>query len=130
MNHLYFSTGRKPSALIRKLGRLLSLIFNSKYENRGKKSVDEVCARAELAGCVKIAFIYEKKGNPSNIKFFDETNGWLKTELLIHGMNLPERTGRIPKTLNLEIKGAVGKKIADLFDVNLDENDDASPLRG
>lgn len=125
MSQLYLSTGRKPSALGRRVARLLCLIFNAKYENRGKKSVDEICARAEKFGCTRIAFIYEKKGNPTSIQFYDEANGWLEEELRIFGVNLPDRDGRIPKTVKFISKDADGKKIMQLF--NLENEIDDSP---
>ncbi|MFH0972012.1 MAG: hypothetical protein V1835_05615 [Candidatus Micrarchaeota archaeon] len=130
MPQIYISTGRKPSQLTRKFGRLLSLILNAKYENRGKKSVDEICARAEKFGCIRIAFIYEKKGNPALIQFYDEGKGWMDGELMVLGVNLPERSGRIPKNLKIIAEDAEGGKIAALFGIEMEVEDETSKLGG
>ncbi|MBI5224976.1 hypothetical protein HY989_03830 [Candidatus Micrarchaeota archaeon] len=129
MSNLFISTGRKPTATARKLARLLSLILMAKYENRGKRSVDDVCARAEHHGMTKIAFIYERKGNPSSIQFFDQTNGWLVEEIAILGMSMPERKGRsrIPESCEVDIKDAIGRKFAELL--GLVESGEPTKLR-
>ncbi|MFH1442512.1 MAG: hypothetical protein ABIG96_00605 [Candidatus Micrarchaeota archaeon] len=128
---LYISTGRKPSVTTRKLARLLSLILNAKYENRGKRSVDDVCERAEKSGCSRIAFIYEKKGNPSSIQFFDSEKGWLKEEFIIAGVVVPEfeKRKRIPQQMEVKSDDENGKKIIRLL--GLEESDEfPSPLHG
>lgn len=126
------STGRKPTQTTRKLGRLLSLILHCKYENRGKRSVDEICERAETFGCQKVAFIYEQKGNPSSIQFFDEDLGWLPEIIAISGINQPDRASlsRIPSTIKLIAHDAEGKKMISLLGLEAKEEDAQSPLEG
>ncbi len=132
MNRLYLSTCRKPTQLTRKFARLLSLILSAEYENRGKRSVDDICARAEKAGCTKIAFIYEKKGNPSRIQFYDDKKGWLEEEVLITGTNIPARKdgGRIPPNIMVLAEDGTGKRIADLFGLEQEIEDETSLLEG
>jgi hypothetical protein len=130
MEHLYFSTGRKPSQMTRKFARIMSLILDAQYENRGKRSVDEICGRAEKFGCTKIAFIYEKKGNPSLIQFYGQEKGWLDEELMIFGINIPEREGRIPKHITFSNLDAEGEKIAGLFGLENDAENEKSTLIG
>jgi rRNA maturation protein Rpf1 len=132
MSSLYLSTGRKPSQQARKLARLLSLILKSEYENRGKRSVDEICSRAEKSGCTRIAFIYEKKGNPSHIQFYDEENAWLPEEIKILGIFLPERKGRgrIPRDVQLIGEDETGIKMMQLLNLENDIDDGKSPLIG
>ncbi|MFH1750902.1 MAG: hypothetical protein ABH863_04450 [Candidatus Micrarchaeota archaeon] len=132
MSSLYLSTGRKPSQLTRKVARLLSLILQAKYENRGKKSVDEVCIRAEKFGCQKVAFIYEKKGNPASIEFFDEEKGWLPEIISISGIYLPKRKGkkRIPPSIQLICEGSEGLAMRELLGVEGEAEGIASPLVG
>lgn len=132
MSSLYLSTGRKPSQLTRKLSRLLCLILQAKYENRGKRSVEEICSRAEKFGCRRIAFIYEKKGNPSSIEFFDEEAGWLSEIIAISGIHLPERKGgkRIPPTIELVARDAAGEKMLYLLGIQNKADDEISTLRG
>jgi hypothetical protein len=132
MSSLYLSTGRKPSQQARKFARLLCLILKSEYENRGKRSVDEICARAEKFGCTRIAFIYEKKGNPSHIQFYDEENAWLQEEIKISGIYLPERKGRgrIPRDVQLIGEDENGIKMMQLLNLENDVDDAKSPLVG
>ncbi len=130
MNSLYLSTGRKPSQLTRRLAKLLSFLLKAKYENRGKRSVDDICLRAEKHGCQKIAFIYEKKGNPSAVQFYDEKEGWLKEEIMIFGINMPEREGRIPNKVKMTGMDEQGKKMMELLGLEQEIEDENSKMKG
>ena len=132
MSSLYLSTGRKPSQLTRKVSRLLSLILQGKYENRGKKSVSEICSRAEKFGCQKVAFIYEKKGNPASIEFFDEEGGWLEEIISVSGIYFHEKEGRkrIPSKIKLTAIDDTGVRMIALLGLENEVEDETSLLEG
>jgi rRNA maturation protein Rpf1 len=79
MSSLYITTSRKPSALARKLIKILAIILHAKRENRGKRSLDEVVARAENFGRRRVAVIFERNGNPYSLNFYED--GWLEPEV-------------------------------------------------
>ncbi|MEM0437933.1 MAG: hypothetical protein QXU54_01390 [Candidatus Micrarchaeia archaeon] len=68
----YITTSRKASQVTRRLARSLSHFFpESYYENRGKRDMDSVLARARQLGFARVVFVYESHGNPSEIDFID-----------------------------------------------------------
>lgn len=118
MSSLYISTSRKPGKNTRQLAKWLSIILNAEYENRGKKSLSETRERAEFHGRKRILFIYEKKGNPYSINFFEKD--WIYPEILVKSVEFPEeRKERIknPGEVKIVCEDSVGKKIAELFNI-------------
>ena len=65
----YITTSRNVKQNTRRLARSFCLLFpNFIYENRGKKSFDEIAKRALKLGYKSILFFYESHGNPSLIE--------------------------------------------------------------
>ena len=111
---LYVSTSRKPSVLSRKLVRWLALLCGGMTENRGKRSVFECMQRAESKGFKRLAFVYEKYGNPSELAFFQ--GQWLNPVIEIQSIAFPtEKKQRVPKGFSATAVDEEGKKIVDLF---------------
>jgi hypothetical protein len=121
--HLFISTSRKPSASTRQLAKWLELLLGAKYENRGKQSVEEVWNRAKALGCRRVLFIYERKGNPSEMIFFHD-GVWLKPELEINGVVFPpEGTPHVrPGGVRFVSLNAEGERIQKLFDIKMPQH--------
>ncbi len=80
---VFVTTSRKPSQLTRRVARYLGRVIG-KYENRGKRSLAEVASRADAAGYSRLLLVYEKKGNPSELSFYE--GGWLEPLLQVGGL--------------------------------------------
>ncbi|MBU1197062.1 hypothetical protein KJ765_00970 [Candidatus Micrarchaeota archaeon] len=111
----YFSTSRRPSQLTRRIVRKLAYLLQGKYENRGKRSGEELAERAQHFGFSRVCFLYEKNGNPSEMQFFDVEKGWLEEKVRVLGVREFERNKRAPKELLLKAHDAAGKKMKELF---------------
>ncbi|MFH1285719.1 MAG: hypothetical protein ABIH99_04000 [Candidatus Micrarchaeota archaeon] len=90
---LYVTTSRKPSQLSKRLGKAFALLIPfSNYENRGKKSIDEVVERARKLGKTRVLLVYEYHSNPSALSFISigrkEEWEWLTPELAISKLQL------------------------------------------
>ena len=98
---LYATTSRKPSVCTKRLCRLLcSLLPASSYENRGKKSIEDVVERARSLGCSRILIFSEEHGNPRSIRAIN-TNGewsWHPVEILMRKIEIGEKAG-MPKLI-------------------------------
>jgi hypothetical protein len=117
VSNLYVTTSRKPSVQTRKLARWLERLLGAACENRGKRSVEEVVARAAERGLSRVLFVHEARGNPSELVFRDEARGWLEPSIAISGVVMPERSKRVrvPKEVKAKPLDAAGEKIAALF---------------
>ncbi len=115
--NLFITTSRKPSQQTRKLSRWLATLLRAECENRGKRGVDEVMRRAASAGFSRVLFVHEAHGNPSELVFRDENEGWLEPSVMISGAVIPERGKRmrLPKEVKAKPLDSDGKKIAALF---------------
>jgi rRNA maturation protein Rpf1 len=115
--NLFVSTSRKPSAQTRKLARWLARLLGAGTENRGKRSVEEVMRRAAARGFSRVLFIHEAKGNPSELVFRDENEGWLEPSIAVSGVVMPPegKRARIPKSVSAKALDSEGRKIAALF---------------
>lgn len=114
---LFVSTSRKPRQETRKLAKWLAR-FLGETENRGKRSVDEVVARAENKGFKRLVFVYERGGRPCELVFFE--NKWLEPSLRVKGARYPEKGGgttRIPAVKDLVVVAddAQGEKMKELL---------------
>ncbi len=115
--NLFITTARKPSQQTRKLARWLETLLHAECENRGKRSVEEVMRRAATAGFSRVLFIHESHGNPSELVFRDENEGWLEPSIQLSGASIPERgkRRRLPKEVKAKPLDSAGEKIAGLF---------------
>jgi len=97
---------------------MLSRLLGAIYENRGKRSVNEVGARAEQLGLRRVLFLYEAKGNPARIAFWED--GWLEPELAIYRVRGADEKG--PRVPSVESKvlteGPDGEKLKELLDLS------------
>lgn len=110
---LFVSTSRKPGQETRKLAKWLAR-FLGETENRGKRSVEEVVARAENKGFKRLVFVYEKGGRPCELAFFED--GWLEPGLGVRGVKYPERgKARMPEDLVVVADDEAGEKMKELF---------------
>ncbi len=113
---IYVTTSRKPSQATRRLAKWLALLFGGESENRGKRGVGEVVERASRKGFLRVLFIYEAKGNPSKLVFFDEEKGWLEPEIIIVGANIPVVKGaRLPGRARMVAVDKGGKVVEELL---------------
>lgn len=76
---MLISTSRKPSSKTRAFCKNLSHALGTDYINRGKMSMRELQLKSADINSRTIALVYEMKGNPSKITFFNN-NG---EELLV-----------------------------------------------
>jgi len=114
MSQLFVTTSRKPSVLTRKLAKALAGLLGAETENRGKRSFGEVVERAETQGRTRIIAIYEKKGNPESLNFFE--NDWLSPVVVIQSVIFPPQEAmRLPQVGVVTTKDEEGKKLEKLF---------------
>ena len=126
---MYITTSRKPSDSTRVLARNISSFLNSTYENRGKKSVEDVVSRARLLGFRRVMVISESKGNPNKLSFISigESWDWMSPELLfsVATAQLKGKIGRLGKEVSVHAKE---KDLANLFDLPEPTTDDTVTL--
>ena len=130
--NLFITTSRKPSAQTRKLARWFARLLGGECENRGKRSVDEVMQRAAAQGFSRVLFIHDKNGNPAELVFRDEAEGWLEPSIGVSGTVIPEKGSgpRVRATDEVKAKtlDSAGEKIAALFGLSESSNEDALVL--
>jgi len=126
---MYITTSRKPSDSTRVIARNISSFLNSTYENRGKKSIEDIVSRARLLGFRRVMLISESKGNPNKLSFISIDKGWdwMSPELLfsIPTSQLKGKIGRIGKEVSMHVKE---KDLANLFDIPEPTTDDTVTL--
>lgn len=113
---LYVSTSRKPSLPTRRLSRWLEIFFGGECENRGKRSVEEIVARAEAKGYKRILLVFESHGNPSELVFLEKEN-WLG-KIVLRSVAFPkEKSLRIPQSASRggAALDVAGEKMLSLF---------------
>lgn len=110
----YITTSRKASQVTRRLARSLSHFFpESRYENRGKRDIGSVLARARQLGFTRVVFVYESHGNPSEIDFIDVCNdSWSRVGRLSFAA---VEVGKVPKGEYRVECNPAAMKIAELF---------------
>ncbi len=121
---MYLTTSRKPSILSKRLCRALAALFpRGIYENRGKKSIEEVAGRARQLGKSRVLLLYENQGNPDKMQFMDVGKNWewLTPEVKI------AKLGQIPqlkmKTKEIRLEGEKKEELANLFNFESSAND-------
>ena len=112
MSSLYISTCRKPTQRTRILAKALSRAFNAGYENRGKRSLGDIEQRAKTRGLKRLAFIYERHGNPTRIAFYED--GWLAHEIKLVDFEYLQGK-RMGGGLHIDAVDLDGKEMAELF---------------
>lgn len=125
---MYITTSRKPSDATRVLARNISSFLNGTYENRGKKSIEDIVSRARSLGFRRIIVINETKGNPNKLAFIkiDDNWDWMTPEIIfsITTQQL-ERIGRIGKEVVLHSEDS---ELANLFEIPKPTTDDTISL--
>jgi len=114
---MYITTSRKPADATRVLANNLASLLNGEYENRGKKSIEEVVERARFLGYRRVMIIGEAKGNPNRLSFISIGKDWkwLNPEIMFSmpTAQLKERIRPLGKGVELLSKD---KDIASLFE--------------
>ncbi|MGB9577076.1 MAG: hypothetical protein ACP5O3_01430 [Candidatus Micrarchaeia archaeon] len=122
MSSIYVTTSRKPSQLTRRLARWLELLLAAEYENRGKKSFDEVRERARTLGLKKILFVYERNGNPDRIAVWDAD--WREPEIRLRSVVFPPKSRvEVPRETKVVAEDEFGEKVAKLLDLREPEGE-------
>lgn len=130
---VYITTSRDPSLSTKILASNLATFLNSKYEPRGKKSIEDIINRANELGYSRIIVVSETKGNPNKLAFIDTKEEWrwvfpfiifsVKTEFV------RKKIGRINKEVEKIVKNAEDKeiqRIANLFEIPEPQSDDTA----
>lgn len=115
---IYLTTCRKPTQGTRKLAKFFERFFGWAYENRGKRSLEELVAKAEENGLSRLAFVYESHGNPSEIAFYED--GWLQPRVLIMSFELAGGKHGFGDGIVVNAESD-GKRLAELFGIDGDE---------
>ncbi|MCS7109269.1 MAG: hypothetical protein NZ903_00535 [Candidatus Micrarchaeota archaeon] len=128
---MYVTTSRKPSLSTKILAYNIANFLNSKYEHRGKKSIEDVIARAEELGYDRIIVVSEQKGNPYKLAFIDaKTMMWIFPFIIFstNTSNL-KRLGKIGKEVEKVVSGGErARVISSLFDTPEPATDDTTKL--
>jgi len=119
---MYITTSRKPSDSTRRLAKIISN-FIGPYENRGKKSIEEIVTRADGLGENRVMIISESGGNPNSISFISISKEW---EWMSPELRISAKTDTIPSPRRLEkpVKYSGDKKYSELFDFPEPDTDD------
>jgi rRNA maturation protein Rpf1 len=123
---MYITTSRKPSDTTRRLARTIAN-FIGIYENRGKKTIEDVVTRADELGENRVMIISQSGGNPNSLSFIsvDGEWGWLEPEI-IFSVKLP--LTKIRRLGNQkEYQG--DKKYSNLFDFHEPDTDDVVSVK-
>ncbi|MEM4133675.1 MAG: hypothetical protein QXO35_00440 [Candidatus Micrarchaeia archaeon] len=131
---MYVTTSRKPSLSTKILASNLATFLNSKYEPRGKKSIEDVISRADELGYTRIIIVSETKGNPNKLSFIDISDEWRWVfPFIIFSVDtkfVHKKIGRINKEVEMIIKNSSksekAKRIADLFVIPEPTTDDTT----
>ncbi len=128
---MYITTSRKPSNSTKILASNISSFLNSKYEPRGKKSIEEVIDRARKLGFRRIMVVSEQKGNPNKLAFIDagKNSRWIFPFIIVSVPTeyITKRIRQVRKEVELSAdKGC--ERIARLFDIPSSQTDDVSKI--
>lgn len=123
---VYITTSKSPSAKTNTLCRALSLVLpGSAYEQRGKKSIEQIFRRSKLLGKRRVILIYEKNGIPSSICLMNvkaHSWDWLGEELPISSFRIYKFSKELPS--QLAITGERKEEFENLLDFEKPEDDD------
>lgn len=126
---MYITTSRKPAAATRVLAGNLASLLNGDYENRGKKSIDEVVERARFLGYRRVMMIGETKGNPNRLSFIriGRSWEWLNPEVMFSmpTSQLKERIRPLGKDVELI---SSNKEVGPLFEIPEPTTDNITKL--
>lgn len=136
---MYITTSRKPSLSTKIFTSNLATFLDSKYEPRGKKSIEDVITRADELGHSRIIIVSETKGNPNKLAFIDIKKGWRWIyPFIIFSVDtefVHKKIGKINKQVEKIIKAKEKsaqykniKRIADLFEIPEPTIDDTAKL--
>ncbi|MFH1779879.1 MAG: hypothetical protein ABH803_01900 [Candidatus Micrarchaeota archaeon] len=106
--------------LTRRLCKWFERIFGAEYENRGKRSIEEVIARAEKKGFLRILVVYETHGNPESLNFLQEK--WLEPVIFLKNVRFHDSAKRVKGNPELIAVDVAGKKFVELFNCVFEEN--------
>ena len=128
---MYITTSRKPSNSTKILASNISAFMNSKYEPRGKKSIEEVVDRARELGFGRVMVVSEQKGNPNKLAFIDagKDSGWMFPFIIVSAPTeyIAKRIKQARKEAELSAdKGC--ERMARLFDISSPQTDDVSRI--
>lgn len=131
---MYVTTSRKSSLSTKILASNIATFLNAKYEPRGKKSIEDVIARADELGHSRIIIVSETKGNPNKLAFIDIGGEWRWVfPFIIFSVDtefVHKKIGRINKEVEMIIKNSErsekAQRIADLFDIPEPATDDTA----
>lgn len=122
---MYVTTSRKCSQAVRTLARSFANLLNSTYENRGKKSIEDVVERARKLGMSRAVIIGESHGSPSSLSFIGIGKGWdWLREVRFRAKTIPKI-----KRIKKEVLLVAGKEWKDLFDFEEPRTDDVVNLQ-
>jgi len=130
---MYITTSRNVSRSTKVFAYNLANFLNSVYENRGKKSIDDVMARAESLGFNRIIIVSEQKGNPRKLAFLDsEKMEWIfpfiifsvPTEYVIKKLKPIKKEVEVYISESSKEKSEIAYRIAGLFSLPTPSSDD------
>ncbi len=97
---MLISTSRKPSQKTRRFCKNFSHAFGFDYTNRGKSSLRDLLVKAAQLGHDSLVLVYQIKGNPSKLTFYD-LEGNEKLALLVSVNTTTERLHIKPEELKI-----------------------------
>jgi len=126
---MLISTSRKPSQKTRKFCKNFSHAFDFDYVNRGKSSLRDLLIKAKQSGHDSLVLVYQIKGNPSKLTFYDLNSKELLA-LLVSVNTTNERLHIDPKTLKIKSNVKELDVLADILGFELtDETPESNYVR-
>lgn len=98
---MLISTSRKPSQKTRTFCKNFQHAFGFEYMNRGKSSLRDLLIKAAELGHDSLVLVYQIKGNPSKLTFYD-LEGEEKLALLVSVNTTNERLHIKPEELKIK----------------------------
>lgn len=98
---MLISTSRKPSQKTRTFCKNFQHAFGFEYANRGKSSLRDLLIKAAELGHDSLVLVYQIKGNPSKLTFYD-LEGEEKLALLVSVNTTNERLHIKPEDLKIK----------------------------
>jgi rRNA maturation protein Rpf1 len=130
---MYITTSRNVSKSTKIFAYNLANFLNSIYEHRGKKSIEDVMARAEQLGFNRIIVVSEQKGNPRKLAFINsEKMEWIfpfiifsvPTEYTIKKIRPIKKEVEMATEAKTKEKAKIADRIASLFSLPKPYSDD------
>ncbi len=117
---MLITTGKNAGKLSKRIAAALCLaVQESRFEPRGKRTVQQLIAKAAKLHFSRLCSIYEESGRPSQLSFLaiDPNGGWtrLSPSIKLKNIPIPPKKTRGQQSASLVISGTKKKVLQKLL---------------